>query len=234
MSQVMPNLTADEFERLRADIAERGVLDAVILDERGAVLDGHNRVAIADELGIDYPRQVLDLHGADDDARQSIAATLNINRRHLTRDQQRDLAIQFRLNGMKAKDTAALMGVPERTITSWSARAVGEKRQAKLDEAKVLVGDGLSENRAAQTVGIPRRTLSRHVGQNGKSADLAKPLRPAPPKRTGPPWQRHFTLWCRRVLPEDRSYLLAMSEELHRALDLLGETCKEETNGRAG
>ena len=236
---VMPNLTADEYERLREDIRKRGVLDALIYDEDGRLLDGHNRLAIADELHLtDYPTQVIDLGDATEEERDQVAATLNINRRQLTPDQQRDLAAQFRINGMSVPDTARLVGASERSITSWTSRQVGEARKAKVEKARELIAGGASENAAAKAVGLPRQTL-QSIAENGKSADFGSPPTPAPDatrqrsgrltpkvKRTGPPWQRHFTTWCRSVLPEDRPYLVQMSEELHRALALLDLDCK--------
>ncbi len=87
--QVMPDLTPDELAALEADIAERGVVVPVVLDQHGRVLDGHHRRGIADRLGLPCPvetREVVD----DEDARQT-ALALNLTRRHLTREQRRDL-----------------------------------------------------------------------------------------------------------------------------------------------
>ncbi len=56
--QFLPPLSADEREALRESIATFGVLQAVITDETGNVLDGHHRAEIAAELGIEYPTKV--------------------------------------------------------------------------------------------------------------------------------------------------------------------------------
>jgi len=48
--QVMPDLTPIEYEALKADIAERGVLIPVEVDENGQLLDGHHRVRAWQEL----------------------------------------------------------------------------------------------------------------------------------------------------------------------------------------
>jgi hypothetical protein len=42
--QVMPPLSADEYQALKADIALRGVMVPVEYDQDGAVIDGHHRV----------------------------------------------------------------------------------------------------------------------------------------------------------------------------------------------
>ena len=54
--QVMPNLSAEEYAELKADIQLRGVMVPIEFDEKGNVLDGHHRLQICGELGItDYP-----------------------------------------------------------------------------------------------------------------------------------------------------------------------------------
>ena len=53
--QLLPDLTPDEYEALKADIALRGVQVPVEYDETGAILDGHHRVRAAKELGSDWP-----------------------------------------------------------------------------------------------------------------------------------------------------------------------------------
>lgn len=40
--QLLPDLTEEEYEALKADIAERGVMVPIELDEQGNVLDGHH------------------------------------------------------------------------------------------------------------------------------------------------------------------------------------------------
>jgi hypothetical protein len=74
---------------LRADITERGVLVPVVTDQHGNVLDGHHRKEIAGELGIDYRTDVVQV--ADDDEARSVARMYNLARRHLTREQKREL-----------------------------------------------------------------------------------------------------------------------------------------------
>jgi ParB-like chromosome segregation protein Spo0J len=53
--QLLPALSTEQREALRADIAAHGVLVPIVKDEDGATLDGHHREAIARELGIEAP-----------------------------------------------------------------------------------------------------------------------------------------------------------------------------------
>lgn len=87
--QVMPALSADELRALEDDIAVRGVVVPAVVDQYGRTLDGHHRRAIAERLGIDCPLEVR--HVADDEDARQTALALNLARRHLTREQRRDL-----------------------------------------------------------------------------------------------------------------------------------------------
>ena len=89
--QPMPDLTEDQLDALRADIEAHGVRVPVVKDQHGRILDGNNRAAIADELGIEYPIEVVQV--ADDDEAHDIAVSLNCARRHLTREQVRELIV---------------------------------------------------------------------------------------------------------------------------------------------
>ncbi len=87
--QVMPPLSAEEYAALRDDIAERGIVVPVVVDQHDRLLDGHHRRQIADELQIDCPVEVRQV--ADDEDARNVALALNLARRHLTREQRREL-----------------------------------------------------------------------------------------------------------------------------------------------
>lgn len=113
--QLLPALTEDEYEGLRADIAERGVQVPVILDEHGAVIDGHHRIRACQELGItDYPREVR--AGLSDDEKAALALALNIHRRQLSRDQRRELVGELRRMGWSTRRIAEAVGVSHMTV----------------------------------------------------------------------------------------------------------------------
>jgi hypothetical protein len=79
---------------LRESIARFGVLVPVFVDQDGGMLDGHHRARIADELGAPYERIVLTC--ADAAERREIARTLNADRRQLTEEQRRAVAVALR------------------------------------------------------------------------------------------------------------------------------------------
>ena len=79
--QVLPPLAPEARRALAEDIRRHGVLVAVEVDEEGNVLDGHHRVELAGELGIEYP--VVIRAGLSDTERVEHALRLNLLRRHL-------------------------------------------------------------------------------------------------------------------------------------------------------
>lgn len=84
--QVMPPLTAEEYSELKSDIAQRGVMVPIEYDEHGNVLDGHHRLQICAELGInDFPKVIR--AGMTEAEKRTHARKLNMARRQLNREQ---------------------------------------------------------------------------------------------------------------------------------------------------
>jgi site-specific DNA-methyltransferase (adenine-specific) len=79
--QQLAPLRPEEREALKADIAKRGVLVPVEVDEDGNILDGFNRTEIAQELGIEAPRIVRS--GWSEEEKVEHALKINLLRRHL-------------------------------------------------------------------------------------------------------------------------------------------------------
>jgi hypothetical protein len=117
--QVFPDLTPEEFETLKSDIAERGVQVAIEITEKGDILDGHQRQRACEELGIkNYPRRIIS--GLDEAGKRHHAIKANCLRRQLTRQQRRDLiAAELRRNPRQSNRLLAdLVGVDKNTVQS--------------------------------------------------------------------------------------------------------------------
>ncbi|HMH89628.1 MAG TPA: ParB/RepB/Spo0J family partition protein [Streptosporangiaceae bacterium] len=82
VADLFPMLPADELADLAADITERGLLQPVVLDGDGRVLDGRNRVAACEMAGVEPEFVTYD--GDDPDG---YALAVNIQRRNLTKGQ---------------------------------------------------------------------------------------------------------------------------------------------------
>ena len=87
--QVMPPLSADEYQDLYEDIKENGVLVPILVDENEVIIDGHHRSKIAAELGIPCPEEIIT--GKSEAEKRGMAFGLNLKRRHLNREQRRAL-----------------------------------------------------------------------------------------------------------------------------------------------
>lgn len=134
--QVMPDLEPNEYRGLKADIAERGVLVPVVLDEQGAVIDGHHRVRACRELGItDYPTKVEE--GLDEVAKRSLARTLNAARRHLSPYQRRALILDELLDepARSNRVIAHRLGVSPTTVGTVRRQVEATGQLSKLDSS---------------------------------------------------------------------------------------------------
>ena len=87
--QVMPPLSAEEYQELYDDIKANGVLVPILVDEDEVIIDGHHRAKIANELGIPCPEELVSAKSEQE--KRSIAFNLNLKRRHLNREQRRAL-----------------------------------------------------------------------------------------------------------------------------------------------
>lgn len=118
--QYLPDLSASEYAALKRDIAAHGVLVPIELDEKGNVLDGHNRLRAWRELkdvGVavpDYPRAVRRFKDRQEKIGHVLA--LNLARRHLTRAQRRDLVAKLRKEHWSHRRIAEVLGVDEITV----------------------------------------------------------------------------------------------------------------------
>ncbi len=91
--QFMPPLLPDEYEALKASIADRGVEVPVIVDQDGETVDGFHREKATDELGVFCPKEVRQFENEAD--KFELALRLNCRRRQLNREQKRDLIAAY-------------------------------------------------------------------------------------------------------------------------------------------
>jgi len=76
----------NQYEELKRAIKDQGFLFPVIVNKNGELLDGYTRLKIARELGItEIPAEVYETGGREEEL--DIIASLNLKRRHLTKDE---------------------------------------------------------------------------------------------------------------------------------------------------
>lgn len=112
--QLFPALDLATEAALRASIERWGVLQPVVIDQDGRVLDGNHRARIADELGVAYDTRTV--HVGDEDDAHEVARTLNLDRRHLDADDRRRMVAMLRQDGHSGHAIARALGVSEPTV----------------------------------------------------------------------------------------------------------------------
>lgn len=87
-ADVFPMLEPEELQDLAEDIAEHGLRRPVLvadIDGERYVVDGRNRLAACRLIGLEPDVEVVD---GDEDAVLALIASLNVQRRHLSKGQQ--------------------------------------------------------------------------------------------------------------------------------------------------
>lgn len=92
--QKMPQLTDEARELLLADITARGVTVPIEITPASVVVDGHNRVRLAIEAGIDSIPAIVK-HFDSDEAATAHVFAVNLQRRHLNQADKRKLVKEF-------------------------------------------------------------------------------------------------------------------------------------------
>jgi ParB-like chromosome segregation protein Spo0J len=114
---LLPPLTPEQHHSLRDSIRTEGIHSAIVQDQHGEIIDGVERLAIAEELGLrTYP--VRTVHCADDRTRRHLRLQLNCNRRQLTRQQKREVIAQELALSPELSDRyiGSLVGVDNKTV----------------------------------------------------------------------------------------------------------------------
>jgi len=164
--QLLPKLSEEDYQRLRADIAERGIMVPVEVDEDGNILDGHHRMAIAQELGIKCPT-IVRREMAEHDKRIH-AVMLNLARRQLTDGQKVLLGERIEPD------------IAERALSRMSAGGGDKKsKQAKsgTENFPYPIEPKETRDEVAEVVGIGTgRTYENHKKVVAKAREIAPEL----------------------------------------------------------
>lgn len=112
--QLFKNLPPAVESALRASIDRFGVLVPVAKDQHGNILDGHQRARIADEVGVKYPVNIIDV--ADEAEALEIARTLNEDRRAMPKAERLENVAALTAEGFSARTIADALGVSHVTV----------------------------------------------------------------------------------------------------------------------
>lgn len=159
-TQTFPPLDSATEAALRESIRRFGVIVPVVLDQHGRIIDGHHRTRLAGEEGIELPTRVREV--ADDDELRDLAATLNLDRRHLPTKRRREIVAALRSEGHSLRAIAGAVGVDDKTVRNDIA---GADMSAP---AEVTGQDGKS---------YPATRAPRDRIDDGTKAEVARQLR---------------------------------------------------------
>ncbi len=173
--QLFGDLMPDEYEGLKASIADHGVEVPILVDQEGQIVDGHQRQRACDELGIACPR-VIRQFGSEAEKFET-AILLNAKRRQLTRPQKRALIAVYLCKDPQIADNhlAELIGgISKNTVADVRAEL---ESTCQIDKFETHRGkDG--KNRKVK--------YARVFANSDKEANVAMALLPdLAPKRPG-------------------------------------------------
>jgi ParB-like chromosome segregation protein Spo0J len=160
-SPVLPQLPPDEFRILRDSIAEIGVQVPLLLTADHVLVDGHERWRAVQELGITkFPMRVL---GCLTEAeRVRLAIKLNIERRHLSVAQRRELAARLLIEDPCQTDrkVAAAVGCDHKTVGKLRSllAATGE-----IPSSEETVGRNGKRYRRITSIGVETTAAAREA-----------------------------------------------------------------------
>lgn len=170
-----PMIEGEAFEAFKADIKANGQRLPIYI-QNGFIIDGRNRQKACFELGIEAIYQEVDGDPFE------LAESLNLHRRHLTKEQRDDLILKKTAEGKSSRQIAEEVGCDHKTVINVRKRTGenspiemptevigkdGKKRKAKatrqpsVDDTKVaeLGRAGLSEEAIAESLGTTRRAI---------------------------------------------------------------------------
>lgn len=117
----LPACTQEEDAELLADIQARGVLVPVHIDPDNNILDGHRRYQAARRAHLDnIPTYLVDTRQMSEDEVRGLVLSLNVNRRHLTQAQKRELIAQHLKQNpeLSNRQIAGQVGVNHETVAT--------------------------------------------------------------------------------------------------------------------
>ena len=168
----MPEMSAQEYEALKADIAANGLLESLWIDDAGNVIDGRHRLRVCGELGIEHRVQVWAGRGSLVD----FVVGLNSCRRHLNESQRAMVAAKAKPmyasephSGKVAVRAASALNVGRATVEQ--AEAV--LRDAAPELVKAVENGEAKIAHAYAMLDLPKEEQAQAVANGPKAIKIA-------------------------------------------------------------
>jgi len=162
--RLLPPVDPETYAGLRANIALNGIVQPIVCDENGFLLDGHARAQISIEL--DYELPYLIHKGACEEEKRALIRALNLARRQLTPVANREIiAAQIRETPkLSNRRIAKALGVSHSTVMSVRNELARTGRVVQSDH---LVGLDGRERPAHSTIRPSAPSLVARPGNFG-------------------------------------------------------------------
>lgn len=170
-----PMMTRSEFDELKEDIKTNGQR-VPILKKGKIILDGRNRLAVCEDLGI---KPIMEEYEGMDIEGEIISR--NLARRNLTDDQKAAVIVKFKAPAIQAEAKERKTG-----------KGVDKKKGAKVDKpktstkAEVASAAGVSQHVAGQLLDIQKsdpKKLDQIIEGKTTAAAAAKEVKASKPKK---------------------------------------------------
>lgn len=189
VADVFPLLSGKDFEDLKQDIAKHGQLEPIAIDEHGSIIDGRNRYAVCQALGLApkakrFSQEDLASHGGV----TAFIISKNLRRRHLDASQRAMVASRLATlhqgETKTATDTEISVSQPEAahlmrvsTDLVQMARVVDERGAPEL---KAAVCNGtIAVSAAKELVDLAADEQAKLATQPKRAPKVASALRKA-------------------------------------------------------
>ena len=143
--QVMHDLPDDDFQELKESIRLNGILIPIEIDDEGNLLDGHHRVRAWRELtaeGVEITEPETVIRQFDTDAeKRNFARTVNLRRRHMSREDRDKVIVDMRKDGASYRQIAEATGTSHVTAINVVNNSTGKNSPVEFPDT-VVGNDG--------------------------------------------------------------------------------------------
>jgi 16S rRNA G966 N2-methylase RsmD len=112
---LVPPITDEEYQNLKRDINESGVMVPVITDENRGIIDGFNRLTVASELNLKtVPIQIHPSLSKQE--KKELAIRLNAVRRQLSKEDRLEMAVSLRKDKYSYRRIGEILNMNHETV----------------------------------------------------------------------------------------------------------------------
>lgn len=211
LEMLLPTTTAHEDKAHKKAIQKEGVIHPLIADEQGVLIDGIRTYKVCRELNV-RDVWVVTLTGLTKEEKRHKRLALNVNRRHLTRKQKRELLRQelLRNPAISSGHLARIVGCSHNTVQKIREEMIAN---GQIDRCPIEASDG----RVFKASGV----LTPLHGVPQTQAHLADPSNHVDNGKILP-----FQKWKSQVIEKQRSRLADLGASLPQEQECRIHCCR--------